>query len=31
MNEVEFNQVKKIILDLNTPHEAGKFLYGLNA
>ncbi len=27
---VEFNQVKKIISDIQTPYEAGQFLYGLN-
>jgi type I restriction enzyme R subunit len=27
---VEFNQVKKIICDIQTPYEAGQFLYGLN-
>lgn len=27
---MEFNQVKKIISDLQTPYEAGQFLYGLN-
>jgi len=27
---VEFNQVKKIISDLQTPYEAGQFLYGFN-
>lgn len=27
---VEFNQVKKIISSLNTPYDAGQFLYGLN-
>lgn len=26
----EFNQVKKIISDLETPYEAGQFLYGMN-
>ncbi|MDR2660692.1 MAG: HsdR family type I site-specific deoxyribonuclease, partial [Lactobacillaceae bacterium] len=26
----EFNQVKKIISDINTPYRAGQFLYGLN-
>lgn len=27
---VEFNQVKKIISNLQTPYQAGQFLYGLN-
>lgn len=30
LSAVEFNQVKKIISDLQTPYEAGQFLYGLN-
>lgn len=30
LSTVEFNQVKKIISDLQTPYEAGQFLYGLN-
>src|SRR5699024_6136055 len=30
LSVVEFNQVKKIISSLNTPYEAGQFLYGLN-
>ena len=27
---IEFNQVKKIISDIQTPYQAGQFLYGLN-
>ncbi|WP_391572787.1 HsdR family type I site-specific deoxyribonuclease, partial [Cohnella sp.] len=30
LSMVEFNQVKKIISELQTPYEAGQFLYGLN-
>lgn len=30
LSAVEFNQVKKIIADIQTPYEAGQFLYGLN-
>lgn len=30
LSVVEFNLVKKIISSLNTPYEAGQFLYGLN-
>lgn len=30
LSAVEFNQVKKIISSLQTPYEAGQFLYGLN-
>lgn len=30
LSAVEFNQVKKIISGLQTPYEAGQFLYGLN-
>lgn len=30
LSVVEFNQVKKIISSINTPYEAGQFLYGLN-
>lgn len=30
LSTVEFNQVKKIISDLQTPYQAGQFLYGLN-
>lgn len=30
LSNVEFNQVKKIISDIQTPYEAGQFLYGLN-
>lgn len=30
LSVVEFNQVKRIISDLQTPYEAGQFLYGLN-
>ncbi|WP_146549773.1 type I restriction endonuclease subunit R [Rummeliibacillus suwonensis] len=30
LSSVEFNQVKKIISDIQTPYEAGQFLYGLN-
>lgn len=30
LSVVEFNQVKKIISDLQTPYEGGQFLYGLN-
>lgn len=30
LSVMEFNQVKKIISDLQTPYEAGQFLYGLN-
>lgn len=30
LSVVEFNQVKKVISDLQTPYQAGQFLYGLN-
>jgi type I restriction enzyme R subunit len=30
LSVVEFNQVKKIISNLQTPYQAGQFLYGLN-
>jgi type I restriction enzyme R subunit len=30
LSTVEFNQVKRIITDLQTPYKAGQFLYGLN-
>ena len=30
LSTVEFNQVKKIISDIQTPYEAGQLLYGLN-
>ena len=30
LSVVEFNQVKKIISDIQTPYQAGQFLYGLN-
>ena len=30
LSAVEYNQVKKIISDIQTPYEAGQFLYGLN-
>lgn len=30
LSVVEFNQVKKIINDIQTPYMAGQFLYGLN-
>ena len=30
LSTVEFNQVKKIISSIQTPYEAGQFLYGLN-
>ena len=30
LSTVEFNQVKKIISNIQTPYEAGQFLYGLN-
>jgi type I restriction enzyme R subunit len=30
LSVVEFNQVKRIISDLQTPYAAGQFLYGLN-
>lgn len=30
LSVVEFNQVKRIISDLQTPYKAGQFLYGLN-
>lgn len=30
LSTVEFNQVKKIISELQTPYQAGQFLYGLN-
>ncbi|MEG2285880.1 MAG: HsdR family type I site-specific deoxyribonuclease [Eubacterium sp.] len=30
LSVIEFAQIKKIIFDLNTPYQAGQFLYGLN-
>lgn len=30
LSVIEFNQVKKIISNIQTPYEAGQFLYGLN-
>ncbi|MFI3251983.1 MAG: HsdR family type I site-specific deoxyribonuclease [bacterium] len=30
LSENEFNQVKKIISNLNSPYKAGQFLYGVN-
>ena len=30
LSTVEFNQVKRIISDLETPYQAGQFLYGMN-
>lgn len=30
LSDVEFNQVKKIISEIQTPYAAGQFLYGLN-
>lgn len=30
LSSVEFNHVKKIISNIQTPYEAGQFLYGLN-
>ncbi|WOV86678.1 HsdR family type I site-specific deoxyribonuclease [Sporosarcina oncorhynchi] len=30
LSTTEFNQVKKIISNIQTPYEAGQFLYGLN-
>ncbi|AZV57104.1 HsdR family type I site-specific deoxyribonuclease [Clostridium sp. AWRP] len=30
LSTVEFNQVKKIISNIQTPYKAGQFLYGLN-
>lgn len=30
LSVVEFNQVKRIISDLETPYQAGQFLYGMN-
>lgn len=30
LSDTEFNQVKKEISDLETPYQAGQFLYGLN-
>lgn len=30
LSVVEFNQVKKLISDIQTPYQAGQFLYGLN-
>ena len=30
LSAVEFNQVKRIISDIQTPYQAGQFLYGLN-
>lgn len=30
LSTAEFNQVKKVISDIQTPYEAGQFLYGLN-
>lgn len=30
LSATEFNQVKKIITNINTPYQAGQFLYGVN-
>ncbi|WP_139652416.1 type I restriction endonuclease subunit R [Raoultibacter phocaeensis] len=30
LSAVEFNQVKRVVSDLQTPYQAGQFLYGLN-
>lgn len=30
LSSVEFNQVKRVISDLQTPYKAGQFLYGMN-
>jgi type I restriction enzyme R subunit len=30
LTETEFNQVKKVITDIQTPYQAGQFLYGVN-
>lgn len=30
LSDAEFNQVKKVITDLKTPFDAGRWLYGLN-
>lgn len=30
LSEAEFSQVKKVICDIQSPYEAGQFLYGLN-
>lgn len=30
LSEVEFSQIKKVICDIQSPYEAGQFLYGLN-
>jgi len=30
LSTVEFNQVKRVISDLQTPYKAGQFLYGMN-
>ncbi|MGM0183505.1 type I restriction enzyme, R subunit [Enterococcus sp. AZ150] len=30
LSETEFNQVKKVITDIETPYQAGQFLYGVN-
>lgn len=30
LSDVEFNQIKKQISDINTPYQAGQFLYGTN-
>lgn len=30
LSAIEFNQVKKIITNINTPYQAGQFLYGVN-
>lgn len=30
LSPIEFNQVKRIISDLETPYQAGQFLYGMN-
>ncbi len=30
LSNIEFNQVKRIVSDLETPYKAGQFLYGMN-
>lgn len=30
LSETEFNQIKKVINDLDTPYKAGQFIYGMN-
>lgn len=30
LSKTEFNQIKKIISDIDTPYKAGQFLYGVN-